>query len=150
MARGKLLILAAIVALLISTWWLDLAAPSLEAPRWMGVPLALILALHLFLGYRGFKWIVGAALSLAGMAAACQLLLADSLSAQNRILLVPLCVITLLLGPALCMSRSVDNHLERQRSQRSENVPILLLALWIVVLAVVAVWTWVGVGVQVF
>jgi hypothetical protein len=57
--KGKVLTLAAIAALAASAWWAREIAPFPGVTRWLTVPLALLLAAYLHLGYRGFRWVAG-------------------------------------------------------------------------------------------
>lgn len=150
LVKGKMVTFAAIAALLTSAWWSQEIAPSLNTPRWVGVPLALLLAMYLHLGYRGFRWIVGAVLVAAGGAATYQLARSGSYASSRYVGLSLFALAALLLGPVLSVSPAVGSHLEYKRSQRSEVAAVILVAVWIVILAVAAVWIWVGVGVQVF
>jgi hypothetical protein len=150
LAKGKLLTLVAIAVLLTSAWWAREIAPSLGIPRWLGVPLGLLLAVYLHLGYRGFRWLVGIALVATGGATTYQLVISASFDSAWHVALSLLVLATLVLGPVLSFSPAVNSHLQHQRSQRSESAAIFLVAAWIVILALAAVWIWVAVGVQVF
>jgi hypothetical protein len=148
--KGKLITLAAIAALLSSAWWIREIAPSLRIPRWVGVPLAVLLVVYLHLGYRGFRWIVGVLLVVAGGAATYQIAISGSSVGTRQVGLLLLVLATLVLGPVLGVSRAVGSYLEDRRSRRPEIAAAVLVAVWIVILAIAAVWVWVGAGVQVF
>ena len=66
LTKGKLLTQAAIATLIAAAWWLGESVPVPGVSRWLGVPLALLLAAYLHWGYRRFNWIVGIALIVAG------------------------------------------------------------------------------------
>ena len=140
---GRLLTLAAVAALLAAAWWgREFVSPSAPAP-WTAVPAALLLAIHLLHGYRGFRWIVGGLLLAFGVALGYGTAVSAPKPLDVRVAgRIALALVTAALGFSLGLSRAVRTYLTHRRVERTFNTATFLAACWIVVLAGAAVWFW--------
>ncbi len=129
--RGRLTVLGAVVVIAVTLAWL--------------------LGIHLYLAYRGFRWLVAGSLLFAGASIAFTLATHEGRSAVSRVVpLVLLGIASVGFAALLVFSRATGAYLSERRADRSFGVAVFLAAMWVVLGAAATVLVWVALGRQAF